>query len=63
MIEDGAAFYERLTGKIAIEALTPSSLIFSQDFRMPRLALCLGRALSLGVARGRPRRAGSGHRR
>ena len=29
MIEDGAAFYERLTGKIAIEALTPSSLIFS----------------------------------
>ena len=50
MIEDGAAFYERLTGKIAIEALTPSSLIFSQDFRMPRLALWLGRALSLGVA-------------
>ena len=33
MIEDGAAFYERLTGKIAIEALTPSSLIFSKDFR------------------------------
>jgi exopolysaccharide biosynthesis polyprenyl glycosylphosphotransferase len=50
MIEDGAAFYERLTGKIAIEALTPSSLIFSQDFRVPRLALWLGRALSLGVA-------------
>jgi len=50
MIEDAAVFYERLTGKIAIEALTPSSLIFSQDFRVPRLALCLGRALSLGVA-------------
>jgi len=50
MIEDGAAFYERLTGKIAIEALTPSSLIFSQAFRTPRLSLLLGRALSLLVA-------------
>jgi exopolysaccharide biosynthesis polyprenyl glycosylphosphotransferase len=50
MIEDGAAFYERLTGKIAIEALTPSSLIFSQDYRTPRLALFLGRALSVAVA-------------
>ena len=58
MIEDGAAFYERLTGKIAIEALTPSSLIFSQDFRTPRLALWLGRALSVGGGAGRPRRAG-----
>ncbi len=50
MIEDGAAFYERLTGKIAIEALTPSSLIFSQDYRTPLVALVLGRALSLTVA-------------
>jgi exopolysaccharide biosynthesis polyprenyl glycosylphosphotransferase len=50
MIEDGAAFYERLTGKIAIEALTPSSLIFSQAFRTPRLSLWLERALSVGVA-------------
>jgi exopolysaccharide biosynthesis polyprenyl glycosylphosphotransferase len=50
MIEDGAAFYERLTGKIAIEALTPSSLIFSQAFRTPLPSLWLGRALSLGVA-------------
>ena len=50
VIEDGAAFYERLTGKIAIEALTPSSLIFSRDYRTPRLALCLARALSVGIA-------------
>src|SRR5687767_9490292 len=50
MIEDGAAFYERLTGKIAIEALTPSSLLFSQDFRMPRLSLWLERAFSVSVA-------------
>jgi exopolysaccharide biosynthesis polyprenyl glycosylphosphotransferase len=50
MIEDGAAFYERLTGKIAIEALTPSSLLFSQDFRMPHLSLWLERAFSVSVA-------------
>jgi exopolysaccharide biosynthesis polyprenyl glycosylphosphotransferase len=50
VIEDGATFYERLTGKIAIEALTPSSLIFSQDFRPPRVALLVGRALSLAIA-------------
>ena len=50
MVEDGAAFYERLTGKIAIEALTPSSLIFSQDFRVPRMSLWLGRSLSVAVA-------------
>ena len=51
MIEDGAAFYERLTGKIAIEALTPSSLIFSQDYRTPRLRTDpRGRILSVTVA-------------
>jgi len=49
-IEDGAAFYERLTGKMAIEALTPSSLIFSRDFRARRASRILGRATSLLVA-------------
>src|SRR5262249_58837393 len=37
-VEDGAELYERLTGRIAIEALTPSSVIFSRDFRPRRLA-------------------------
>ena len=46
-VEDGVEVYERLTGKIAIEALTPSSLIFSQHFRTRRLDLALARALSL----------------
>jgi exopolysaccharide biosynthesis polyprenyl glycosylphosphotransferase len=46
-VEDGVEVYERLTGKIAIEALTPSSLIFSQHFRPRRLDLALARALSL----------------
>jgi exopolysaccharide biosynthesis polyprenyl glycosylphosphotransferase len=46
-VEDGVEVYERLTGKIAIEALTPSSLIFSRHFRAFRADLALARALSL----------------
>ena len=49
-VEDGAQVYEKLTGKIAIEALTPSSLIFSNDFRSFRLDLTLARALTLPLA-------------
>ena len=33
VIEDGVEAYERLTGKVAIEALAPSAVIFSKDFR------------------------------
>ena len=62
MIEDGAAFYERLTGKIAIEALTPSSLIFSQDFRMPRAVAGARAGAQPRRDAGRPRRAGPRHR-
>src|SRR5437762_6092327 len=50
LIEDGVAVYERLTGKLAIESLTPSFLIFSPDFAKSRLQLGLRRAVSLGVA-------------
>jgi exopolysaccharide biosynthesis polyprenyl glycosylphosphotransferase len=32
-VEEAAAFYERVTGKIAIEALTPRALILSDGFR------------------------------
>jgi exopolysaccharide biosynthesis polyprenyl glycosylphosphotransferase len=32
-VEDAIEFYERITGKIAIEALRPSSLILSKGFR------------------------------
>jgi exopolysaccharide biosynthesis polyprenyl glycosylphosphotransferase len=49
-VEDGAALYERLTGKIAIEALTPSSLIFARDFRAAPVARAVSRALSVGAA-------------
>ena len=50
LVEDAAAFYERVTGKIAIEALTPSSLIFSHDYRAPWVALAVSRALSVAAA-------------
>jgi exopolysaccharide biosynthesis polyprenyl glycosylphosphotransferase len=46
VVEDGAEVYERLTGKIAIEALTPTSVIFCKDFRPRRWDLALARGLS-----------------
>jgi lipopolysaccharide/colanic/teichoic acid biosynthesis glycosyltransferase len=50
VVEDGVDCYERLTGKIAIEALTPSGLIASPAFRKSRRELAFGHALSLAVA-------------
>jgi lipopolysaccharide/colanic/teichoic acid biosynthesis glycosyltransferase len=44
-VDDGADVYERLTGKIAIEALTPTSVIFCKDFRPRRWDLALARGL------------------
>ena len=49
-VEDGLDVYERLTGKIAIESLTPSALLFSRGFRATRLHRALGRGLSVSVA-------------
>jgi exopolysaccharide biosynthesis polyprenyl glycosylphosphotransferase len=49
-VEDGVKVFERLTGKLAIESLTPSTLVFSDDFRKSRLDLALGRALSMAMA-------------
>jgi len=50
VVEDVAETYERLTGKLALEALSPSSVIFSRDFRTSRLQQALSRALSLFVS-------------
>jgi exopolysaccharide biosynthesis polyprenyl glycosylphosphotransferase len=47
IVEDGVEMYERLTGKIAIELVTPSTVIFVKGFRKSRLTLAFGRALSL----------------
>jgi exopolysaccharide biosynthesis polyprenyl glycosylphosphotransferase len=50
VIEEGVPMYERLTGKLAIEVMTPSYLIFSPVFRKTRLQLGLRRLVSLIVA-------------
>jgi exopolysaccharide biosynthesis polyprenyl glycosylphosphotransferase len=48
IVEDGLEFYERLTGKMAIESLKPSDLFLSRNgFRHPRAAEILARAVSL----------------
>jgi exopolysaccharide biosynthesis polyprenyl glycosylphosphotransferase len=50
LVEDGVSVYERMTGKLAIESLTPSTLVFSSEFRKSRLDLAAGRLLSLLVS-------------
>jgi exopolysaccharide biosynthesis polyprenyl glycosylphosphotransferase len=52
IVEDGLQMYERLTGKLAIETLTPSTIVFSEAFRVRPVQLALSRALSLAVALG-----------
>jgi exopolysaccharide biosynthesis polyprenyl glycosylphosphotransferase len=49
-IEDGHNLYERLTGKLAIDLMTPSSLIFSQNFRPSPAARAIARIISLLAA-------------
>jgi exopolysaccharide biosynthesis polyprenyl glycosylphosphotransferase len=52
-VEDGVDVYERITGKLAIETLTPSSLIFCKDFRKSRGQVAAARIVSvLGSALG-----------
>ena len=46
MIEDGNAFYETLTGKVALESLRPSQLLFSSGFFASRGMLITKRLAS-----------------
>ena len=50
VVEDALDFYERLTGKIAIEALRPSVLIMSKGFRNHGPAETTARVVSMVVA-------------
>ena len=52
VVEDGIEAFERLTGKLAIESIAPSDIVFSQHFRKERLQLAMARAVSLIVALG-----------
>jgi exopolysaccharide biosynthesis polyprenyl glycosylphosphotransferase len=45
-VEEGVHCLERLTRKVAIEALTPGALIASRDFHKTRVDLACGRAVS-----------------
>jgi exopolysaccharide biosynthesis polyprenyl glycosylphosphotransferase len=50
VVEDALEFYERLTGKMAIEALTPGTLILSNGFRNHGVHEIAGRVVSLVCA-------------
>jgi exopolysaccharide biosynthesis polyprenyl glycosylphosphotransferase len=50
VVEDALEFYEKLTGKIAIEELTPGTLILSKGFRHDGFGEAVTRAISLTVA-------------
>jgi exopolysaccharide biosynthesis polyprenyl glycosylphosphotransferase len=50
VVEDAIDFYERLTGKIAIEALRPSVLIMSKGFRNHGIAEAVARIVSMVLA-------------
>ena len=49
-IESAADCYERLTGKLALEAWTPMSILFSGQLRPSRLQQMLARIMSLSFA-------------
>jgi exopolysaccharide biosynthesis polyprenyl glycosylphosphotransferase len=47
LVQEGVEFYEGLTGKIAIESLTPSGVIFSGGYRPRPISRALARALGV----------------
>jgi len=49
-VEDAATMYERLTGKILIDDIKPSWLIFSDGFRASRVTRAVKRAVDLALA-------------
>jgi sugar transferase (PEP-CTERM system associated) len=49
-VEDASATYERITGKILVDNLRPSWLIFSDGFHVSRLTRAVKRAMDLALA-------------
>ena len=49
-IEEGVEFYEHLTGKLQVESLRPSSLIFSDGFRKPKLTMWTKRIIGFSFS-------------
>jgi lipopolysaccharide/colanic/teichoic acid biosynthesis glycosyltransferase len=50
IVEDVTEFYERFTGKLALESLTPMRVVASGKFRPSRLQQAFARTLSLSTA-------------
>jgi sugar transferase (PEP-CTERM system associated) len=49
-VEDWPSFYERLTGRIAVENLRPSWMIFSDGFQLASMTRTVKRAMDIGLA-------------
>ncbi len=49
-VEDAATMYERITGKLMVDDLTPSWLVFSDGFRSSRTTRLLKRTIDIGLA-------------
>jgi sugar transferase (PEP-CTERM system associated) len=49
-IEEATSFFERISGKIAVETMLPSWLIFSEGFKATRLRIILKRAADLTLS-------------
>jgi len=50
LVEDVVDTYERLTGQLALEALSPTGVIFCRDFRTTRLQRAVARTFSFLVS-------------
>jgi len=50
IVEDGIEFYEHLTGKLQVESLRPSSLIFSEGFKKSKLTMWMKRVSGFGLS-------------
>lgn len=50
VIEDGVNFYEHLTGRLLLENLRPSALIFSEGFKKPKLSMWIKRITELFIS-------------
>jgi len=49
-VEDGIEFYEHLTGRLQVESLRPSTLIFSDGFKKPKLTMWIKRVVGFSLS-------------
>jgi len=50
LIEEVTAFYEKLTGQIMVEDIKPSSIIFSEGYRISRVQLTIKRLVDITLS-------------